>query len=76
MAIAVQADSLSSITALAANPPTYPRNPTEEVRKPLVLYIARVPGSKGELLTVKQDHKVDGGNQTSFSAPLSPVKKS
>ncbi|KAI9788610.1 MAG: hypothetical protein M1816_006756 [Peltula sp. TS41687] len=51
MAIAVQADSLSSITSLAANPPKYPRNITQEARRPLVLYIARVPGSKDVFLT-------------------------
>jgi hypothetical protein len=44
---AVEAHSLSSITTLAANPPKYPRNPTEEPRSSLVLYIARVPGRKG-----------------------------
>ena len=45
---AVEARSLSSLTTLAANPPLYPRNPTQEVQQPLVLYIARVPGSKGD----------------------------
>lgn len=48
MAPAVEARSLSSITTLAANPPLYPRNPTQEIQQPLVLYIARVPGSKGD----------------------------
>lgn len=43
----VEARSLSSITALAANPPAYPRNPTQEPLEPLVLYIVRVPGSRG-----------------------------
>ena len=45
---AVEARSLSSLTTLAANPPLYPRNPTQEIQQPLVLYIARVPGSKGD----------------------------
>lgn len=44
---AIEAKSLSSLTALAANPPSYPRNPTHVKHEPLVLYIARVPGSKG-----------------------------
>lgn len=44
---AIEAKSLSSLTALAANPPAYPRNPTHVKHDPLVLYIARVPGSKG-----------------------------
>ena len=43
----VEANSLSDILELAANPPKYPRNPTEKERQSLTLYIARVPGSKG-----------------------------
>ena len=43
----IEARSLSSLTALASNPPAYPRNPTHERHEPLVLYIARVPGSRG-----------------------------
>lgn len=43
----VEARSLSSITAIASNPPAYPRNPTHEKHDPLVLYIVRVPGSQG-----------------------------
>ncbi|KAJ8117123.1 hypothetical protein OPT61_g1595 [Boeremia exigua] len=48
---AVQAKSLSSLTALASNPPAYPRNPTHVKHEPLVLYIARVPGSKDVFLS-------------------------
>ncbi|MCJ1378038.1 hypothetical protein MMC17_001134 [Xylographa soralifera] len=47
----IEAKSLTAVTLLAANPPQYPRNPTHEVQKPLVLYIARVPGSKDVFLT-------------------------
>ena len=47
MAAAVEARSLSSLTNLAANPPKYPRNPSQRPQDPLVLYIARVPGSQG-----------------------------
>ena len=43
----VEARSLSSITAIASNPPAYPRNPTHEKHDPIVLYIVRVPGSQG-----------------------------
>lgn len=43
----VEARSLSSITAIASNPPAYPRNPTQNKHDPLALYIVRVPGSKG-----------------------------
>jgi hypothetical protein len=43
----VEARSLSSITTIASNPPAYPRNPTQKKLDPLVLYIVRVPGSKG-----------------------------
>ncbi|EAW10795.1 uncharacterized protein ACLA_052680 [Aspergillus clavatus NRRL 1] len=47
----VEARSLSSITAIASNPPAYPRNPTQKKLDPLVLYIVRVPGSKDVFLT-------------------------
>lgn len=43
----VEARSLSSITSIASNPPNYPRNPAQKKLDPLVLYIVRVPGSKG-----------------------------
>jgi len=52
MAPLIEAQSLSDITYLASNPPKYPRNPTERKRQPLTLYIARVPGSKGELIVI------------------------
>ncbi|KAF2031071.1 hypothetical protein EK21DRAFT_100009 [Setomelanomma holmii] len=48
---AIEARSLSSLTALASNPPAYPRNPTHVRHEPLVLYIARVPGSKDIFLS-------------------------
>ncbi|RDW67954.1 hypothetical protein BP6252_09350 [Coleophoma cylindrospora] len=51
MAPQVEASSLSDIIHLAANPPKYPRNPTETARQSLVLYIARVPGSQDIILT-------------------------
>lgn len=44
----VHAQSLSSLGVLLSNPPQYPRNPTHQAHEPLVLYIVRVPGSKGE----------------------------
>ncbi|KAF7586458.1 hypothetical protein BBP40_008891 [Aspergillus hancockii] len=47
----VEARSLSSITAVASNPPAYPRNPTQKKHDPLVLYIVRVPGSKDVFLS-------------------------
>ncbi|KAF1963291.1 hypothetical protein CC80DRAFT_1957 [Byssothecium circinans] len=47
----IEAKSLSSLTALASNPPSYPRNPTHEKHEPLVLYIARVPGSRDVFLS-------------------------
>ncbi|MCJ1390880.1 hypothetical protein MMC18_003741 [Xylographa bjoerkii] len=51
MTPAIEGKSLTAITLLAANPPQYPRNPTHEVQQPLILYIARVPGSKDVFLT-------------------------
>ncbi|KAJ5544768.1 hypothetical protein N7461_007072 [Penicillium sp. DV-2018c] len=47
----VEARSLSSVTAIASNPPAYPRNPTHEKHEPLSLYIVRVPGSKDIFLS-------------------------
>ncbi|KAJ5679676.1 hypothetical protein N7462_007920 [Penicillium macrosclerotiorum] len=47
----VEARSLSSITAIASNPPAYPRNPTHEKLDPLQLYIVRVPGSQDIFLS-------------------------
>ncbi|MCJ1308690.1 hypothetical protein MMC25_002344 [Agyrium rufum] len=45
------AQSLSSITTLAENPPLDYRDPVESVVTPLTLYIARVPGSRDVFLT-------------------------
>ncbi|CAG8972863.1 hypothetical protein HYALB_00001282 [Hymenoscyphus albidus] len=47
----VEASSLSDITELASNPPKYPRNPTEQKREPLTLYLARVPGTRDIILS-------------------------
>ncbi|KAL4892600.1 hypothetical protein BDV59DRAFT_179273 [Aspergillus ambiguus] len=47
----VEARSLSAITAIASNPPAYPRNPTQKKLDPLVLYIVRVPGSRDVFLS-------------------------
>ncbi|CAG8191495.1 unnamed protein product [Penicillium olsonii] len=47
----VEARSLSSVTAIASNPPAYPRNPTHDKHDPLSLYIVRVPGSKDIFLS-------------------------
>lgn len=48
---AVEARSLTTLTTLASNPPAYPRNPTHVRHEPLVLYIARVPGSRDVFLS-------------------------
>ncbi|KAI9797862.1 MAG: hypothetical protein M1833_005062 [Piccolia ochrophora] len=59
MAPAVHASSLTELTTIASNPPRYPRNPTQAVHDPLVLYIARVPGSRDVFLTtIKPREKV------------------
>lgn len=59
MESAVVASSLSSITALAANPPQHPSVPVQSIDQPLVLYIARVPGSRDVFLTpMKPKEKV------------------
>lgn len=49
MAPAVLAGSLASIIELADNPPEHlPQSTSQLVQQPLTLYIARVPGSRGE----------------------------
>ena len=49
MAVTVEARSLYAISELADNPPTDPRDvPFSSIQEPLVLYIARVPGTSGE----------------------------
>ncbi|CAK7231612.1 hypothetical protein SEUCBS140593_007985 [Sporothrix eucalyptigena] len=53
-----EAGSLSALNLLAANPPRYPVNPTEEPREPLTLYISRVPGTRDVILsTLKPQRK-------------------
>ena len=48
MAPLIQAKSLSEVVALAADPPAeLGIECAQDSREPLVLYIARVPGSKG-----------------------------
>ena len=47
----VEATSLSQVVDIAANPPPHPNAPTDYPRHPLVLYIARVPGSRDVFLT-------------------------
>ncbi|KAJ9145378.1 Oxidoreductase-like protein [Pleurostoma richardsiae] len=51
MAAQVEAKSLSAINFLAANPPQYPNNPTEDKHEALVLYISRVPGTRDVILS-------------------------
>jgi hypothetical protein len=51
MESSITADSLASVAELASNPPMDPRNSYIRARDPLVLYIARVPGSKDVFLT-------------------------
>ncbi|MBE3045700.1 hypothetical protein IMZ48_24765 [Candidatus Bathyarchaeota archaeon] len=46
----IEARSLSSLNHLAANPPQYPVNPSEDRHEPLVLYLSRVPGTRGASL--------------------------
>jgi hypothetical protein len=41
----MEAQSLAALNLQAANPPQYPENPSETI--PLVLYISRVPGTRG-----------------------------
>ncbi|OTA06349.1 hypothetical protein A9Z42_0070840 [Trichoderma parareesei] len=47
----MEAHSLAKINLLAANPPNYPENPSEEIQQPLTLYISRVPGVRDVILS-------------------------
>ncbi|KAL6887462.1 hypothetical protein HDV57DRAFT_360923 [Trichoderma longibrachiatum] len=47
----MEAHSLANINLLAANPPNYPENPSEEIQQPLTLYISRVPGVRDVILS-------------------------
>ncbi|GAB7365078.1 hypothetical protein MBLNU230_g5859t1 [Neophaeotheca triangularis] len=47
----VEANSLSSVTDIASNPPAHPGVPVDEPLRPLTLYIAKVPGSQDVFLT-------------------------
>ena len=74
MAAAIEAQSLSSLTQLFANPPQYPRNPTHAAHPPLTLYIVRVPGSEGCIRFLSGDAFT---NETAdiFLTPLKPPSK-
>lgn len=48
---AIEAGSLSSITPIACNPPPHPGRGSDHLSQPLILYIARVPGSRDVFLT-------------------------
>ncbi|KAM0324662.1 hypothetical protein ACHAQA_008053 [Verticillium albo-atrum] len=50
----IEARSLASLNFLAANPPQYPVNPTEEKQEPLTLYISRVPGTRDVILSTSK----------------------
>ncbi|KAM0279111.1 hypothetical protein ACHAQH_004797 [Verticillium albo-atrum] len=52
--MAIEARSLASLNFLAANPPQYPVNPTEEKQDPLTLYISRVPGTRDVILSTSK----------------------
>lgn len=51
MSSIVEATSLSSVTSIASNPPPHPNAPSGLPQLPLILYIARVPGSRDVFLT-------------------------
>ena len=59
MASIVEATSLQAVTELASNPPAHPNTRIQSNTQPLVLYIARVPGSRDVFLTpIKPREKV------------------
>lgn len=55
----IEATSLSTVTNIAANPPAHPGEKLQTNGLPLILYIARVPGSRDVFLTpIKPREKV------------------
>ncbi|EYE91136.1 uncharacterized protein EURHEDRAFT_416749 [Aspergillus ruber CBS 135680] len=66
----VEARSLSSITGIASNPPSYPRNPTQKKLDPLELYIVRVPGSKDVFLSPLKPPTKDSVSAEAINASL------
>ncbi|POR31866.1 Uncharacterized protein TPAR_07924 [Tolypocladium paradoxum] len=67
----MEARSLASLNTLAANPPQYPEKPSEEKQDPLVLYISRVPGTRG---TKPPSHAMMDWTLTAPDIILSPFK--
>ncbi|KAI1813342.1 hypothetical protein GGS20DRAFT_486555 [Poronia punctata] len=47
----IEARSLAALNQLAANPPQYPKKPTEARHDALTLYISRVPGTRDIILS-------------------------
>jgi hypothetical protein len=70
----IEARSLSSVTAIASNPPAYPRNPTHEKHEPLSLYIVRVPGSKGMSILHSNLYSIFPAFSSLESSSLSSLK--
>lgn len=51
----MEARSLNELILLADNPPQYPESPAARVQESLVLYISRVPGTRGRFSLSSQD---------------------
>ena len=76
MAPAVLAGSLSSIIELADNPPErLPQNASQLVQQPLTLYIARVPGSRGECCQIRISNPRLTGPADVFLTTIKPQEK-
>ena len=81
MAEHVEARSLAELNYLASNPPQYPTNPTEKKQDPLVLYISRVPGTRGKITITTHAHTRKSlslkltSTQISFFHHLSPMSR-
>ena len=76
MANPIQAGSLASVIDLANNPPDQPYGLTGDSQQPLVLYIERVPGSRGICFTLPNAKKKDLMDVLDvFLTPLKPQQK-
>lgn len=65
-----EALSLADLNILAANPPPYPEKPHEENQEPLVLYISRVPGTRGNLQCTRTRSRVRITDRQQISSSL------
>ncbi|KAG8529298.1 uncharacterized protein KY384_005934 [Bacidia gigantensis] len=72
----VEARSLANLVELADNPPIHYQENVDAYNQPLVLYVARVPGSKGMITIVLTQPSVTKNNRLDFFlTTIKPLEK-